>query len=92
MNFSLKAFKEEYPEIIKTMDTKAIVWVSKNKKVVKDMFKECFPKAAQLNDFVVQIATNRGSKLLVSDGTIKDKKSGAYLSFEDLEELGYEME
>jgi hypothetical protein len=90
MNFSLKAFKEEYPEIIKTMDTKAIVWVSKNKKACKDMFKEMFPKAT--NDFVVQIATNRGSKLLVSDGTIKDKKSGAYLSFEDLEELGYEME
>ena len=90
MNFSLKAFKEEYPEIIKTMDTKAIVWVSKNKKAVKDMYKEMFPKAT--NDFVVQIATNRGSRLLTSEGIIKDKKSGAYLSFEDLEELGYEME
>ena len=92
MNFSLKAFKEEYPEIIGTMDTNAILWISKNKKAVKDLFKEMFPKAAENNDFVVQIATKRGSKLIVSDGTIKDKRSGAYLSFADLEELGYEVE
>jgi len=90
MNFSLKTFKEEYPEIIKTMDTKAIVWVSKNKKVVKDMFKEMFPKSP--NAFVVQVATNRGSRLLTSEGVIKNKKSGAYLSISDLIELGFDFE
>jgi len=89
MNFTSKQFKEEYPEYMANgWDMKAVAWVAKNKKLVKEEFKSLFPKAS--NDFVVQIETTRGSVLLTSEGTVKPKKSGAFLDFEALEKLGYE--
>jgi hypothetical protein len=89
MNFSLKMFKEEYPESVKNWDTKVISWVSRNKSLVKNRFNHLFPKSPF--EFVIQVATTRGSILLTSDGDVKNKKAGVYLSFDELEDLGYEM-
>jgi len=79
---TIKEIKENYPEIYEISDKKAISWIIKNKKELKEHFKSAFPRSPY--DFVAQFKTKRGTLLLNSEGEIKSTGKVSYLSVEYL--------
>lgn len=87
---SIKEIKETYPEAYEKSNKKAISWIVKNKKILKEEFKSKHPKSPF--EFVAQFATKNGSLLINNFGEIRANNKVSFLSIKDLAKLGCPQE